>query len=135
VGTAHIDWASFEQMIDLSSLKQYGVDPSALTITSTSAGEITISAPMTLLGQSFNATASGKLTVHDDLLHVEITKLAAASGSLDPSVASQLQQLVGKMTFETRVPDLPYHLQLDDVSANASGVNITASAKNVTLAS
>ena len=45
VGTGEIAWASFEQMVDLSGLQQYGIDPSTLTITGTDDGTITLSAP------------------------------------------------------------------------------------------
>jgi hypothetical protein len=134
-GTARIGWTAFQQLIDLSELKQYGVDPTALKISSTNGGEITLSAPITILGHTFTAIASGTMSVREDLLHVQITKIDAADGGLDSLVASQLQALVGRMTFDTRIPELPYHLVIDDVSANSAGVDITATAKDVTLGS
>ncbi len=135
VGTAQIDWPSFEQMIDLSGVKQYGIDPSNLKISGTDGGAITMSAPITLLGQSFTAVASGTVTLTDDILHVKISQIAATGGTLEPVVASALQSMVAQLTFDVRVPELPYHLVLEKISTDAGGVNITASAANVTLAS
>jgi hypothetical protein len=135
VGTAQIAWAAFEQMIDLSGVKQYGIEPSTLKINGTDDGAITMSAPVTLLGQSFTAIATGTVTLSDDLLHVKITQIKASGGALEPVVASALQSLVAQLTFDVRVPELPYHLKLQKITTTAGGVNISASAVNVTLAS
>ncbi len=135
VGTAQIDWAAFEEMIDLSGVKQYGIDPSTLRITGTDGGSISLAAPVTLLGQSFSAIASGSVALSQDILHVKITKIAASGGTLEPAVAAALQTLVAQLTFDVRVPELPYHLVLQKITTTSGGVEITAAADNVTLAS
>ena len=35
VGTGNLDWTSFNQLIDLSGVRQYGIDPDKITIGST----------------------------------------------------------------------------------------------------
>ena len=37
------------------------------------------------------------------------------------------------LTFDARIPQLPYHLSLDSVKATSAGIAITASAQNVVL--
>jgi hypothetical protein len=135
VGTAQIDWKSFAQLADLSGLQKYGVDPSALKIAGTNDGNVTISAPVTILGQSFTALATGSIAVSNNLMHVKITKVSTANNSLSGLVQNQLQQLQGQLTFDARIPSLPYHLVLNGVTTNAAGLALTASATNVVLGS
>jgi len=134
VGTAQINWASFEEMVDLSGLSQYGIDASSLHISSTGSGAVTVSAPVKIAGQSFTAVATGTVSVVNNLLHIKITKITADS-SLPSLVAAQLQSLESELNFDARIPALPYHLVVDAVNTNATGVAIQASATNVILGS
>jgi len=133
-GTAHISWDSFQQMVDLSGVRQYGIDPSRLHI-SGSDGKITLSTPVTLLGRTFDLEASGTVTVSNEILHVKITDIRASNTSLPSLVQGQLQTLESKLAFDVRIPDLPYSLHIDSVSTTDAGVAISASATNVTLGS
>jgi hypothetical protein len=134
-GTAQLDWQTFQQMVDLSGLKQYGVDPTSLRINSAGPGKVSISAPAKILGQSFTALATGSIAVANNVLHVKIDNISTADSTLPALVQQQLQQLRNQLTFDVRIPELPYHLVLDSVSTNAAGVLISASATNVVLGS
>jgi LmeA-like phospholipid-binding len=135
VGTAQINWASFEEMVDLSGLSQYGIDPSSLHITSTDGGVVTVSAPVKIAGQSFTAIATGSVSIVNDLLHIKITKITASQSGLPSLIVAQLQSLESQLNFDARIPALPYHLVVDAVNTNATGVAIRASATNVILGS
>jgi DUF2993 family protein len=135
VGTAQINWKSFEELADLSGLQKFGIDPSALRISGAGDGKVSISAPVTMLGESFTALATGTISVTNNLLHVRITNVSSADSTLPALVQDQLQQLQSQLTFDTRIPALPYHLVLNGVTTNADGLTLTASATNVVLGS
>jgi hypothetical protein len=135
VGTAQIDWKSFEQMLDMSGLQRYGIDPSALKISGSSDGKVSLSAPISIAGAKFTALATGTVTVTNDILHVKITNVSTADSALAPVVNQQLQQMQQVLAFDARIPALPYHLALTSVTSNADGVQITAGAANVLLGS
>jgi hypothetical protein len=132
-GTAQIDWQSFQQMVDLSGLQKYGVDPTALRISGAGAGKVSVSTPVKILGLSFTALATGTIAVTNNVLHVRITNISTADSTLPSLVTQQLQQLEQQLTFDVRLPALPYHLVLNSVTANADGVAIIASATHVVL--
>jgi hypothetical protein len=44
-----------------------------------------------------------------------------------------LQAIARALTFDVRIPQLPYRLSLDSVKATSGGIAITASAENVVL--
>ncbi len=133
VGTGEISWGSFTQMIDLSALQQQGVDTSQLHITGTDSGDISITAPVTVAGQTVQATATGTISVHEDLVHVAITNVTSDAGGL-AGLALKLAGIQHALNFDVRVPALPYSLKLDSVTSSASGVHIEASATNIVIA-
>lgn len=133
VGTGEIAWASFEQMVDLSGLQQYGVDPSTLTITGADDGTITLSAPVAVAGKSITATAAGTLAVANDVVHVKIGKISANESAIPAAVQTQLQAIAQQLTFDVRIPALPYNLRLESVHATSKGIAITADASDVVL--
>lgn len=133
VGDAEINWKSLQQLVDLTPLKQYGVDPSTIRISGTNSGQISLSAPASLLGQSFTVLATGTVALSNNLLHIRVTKVSTADSTLPPVVEQALRQLQAQLTFDVRIPALPYHLVLNSVNSNAQGVQIAASAANVIL--
>lgn len=135
VGTAQIDWKSLQQLVDLTPLKQYGVDPSTIRISGTNNGQISLSAPASLLGQSFTVLATGTVALSSNLLHIRVTKVSTADSTLPTTVEAALRQLRAQLTFDVRIPALPYQLKLNSVNSNAQGVQIAASAANVVLGS
>jgi len=132
-GVATLNWASFQQLVDLSAVQKYGIDPDRLHI-SGSAGKVTISAPVSLLGRTFTLLATGTVAVSSNIVHVTITNVSAQDGGIPSFITQQLQGLREQLSFSARIPALPYHLSIDGVSTSSAGVAITASARNVTLA-
>lgn len=133
VGTGNLGWAAFNQLIDLSGVRQYGIDPAKITIGSTDSGHLRISAPASLHGQTFTIAASGAISVHKDVLHVAVSNVTASDTPLPQALQSTLQAIAGQLTFDVRIPQLPYRLSLDSVKATPDGIAITASAENVVL--
>lgn len=134
-GTAQVGWASFVQLVDLSGVTQYGIDPSTIQISGTDSGHINLSAPVTVEGATFTALATGTVTVAGSVLHVAITDISAADGPLPPNVSGVLNGIEQQLTFDVRIPPLPYHLVVDSVRTSAAGVTITASAVHIIVGS
>jgi hypothetical protein len=133
VGTGSLDWASFTQLVDLSGVKRYGIDPSKIRIGSSDGGHVNIEAPVSLLGQTFTIDATGTMSVHRDILHVGVSNVTASDSALPPQFNPTLAAIAKQLTFDVRIPELPYRLTLDKVRATSSGIAITASAKDVVI--
>lgn len=133
VGTGHLSWAAFDQLVDLSGVKQYGIDPKQIKIGSTDQGHISLSAPVKLRGQAFTIQASGAISVNRDILHVKVDNVTASDTPLPGALQGVLRALAAQLTFDVRIPQLPYRLVLDSVRATSGGIAITASATDVVL--
>jgi hypothetical protein len=135
VGTGQISWAAFTEMVDLGGLKQYGVNPSSIQISGTDNGEIDLAIPISVGGQSFTALASGTVSVTHDLVHVKVTKIASSGGTVPVVATAALSAIQAQLTFDARIPALPYRLVLESVRATSNGISIGASATDVVLGS
>ncbi len=133
VGTGKLGWKSFGQIVDLSGLKQFGVDPGSLTISGTDDGHITMVAPLSIQNQTFQAQATGTVSVTKNVLHISINDVTLSNGS-PADAQSQLDAIKQQLNFDVTLPALPYNLVLDSIRSNAAGVTITATAQNVVLA-
>lgn len=134
VGIGQIGWTAFGQVVDLSGLKQYGIDPAQLVIAGTSDGHVTMTAPVSIAGATFNARATGAVSVANSVLHVSISDIVATDSSVPAQLLTQLDAIKRLLTFDVPLPALPYRLKVDSVRTTATGVTITASADNVVLA-
>ena len=133
VGTGNLGWAALNQLIDLSGVRQYGIDPAKITIGSTDSGHLRISAPVSFRGQTFTIAGSGAISVKKDVLHVAVSNVTASDTPLPRALQSTLKAIAAQLTFDVRIPQLPYRLSLDSVKATSGGIAITASAENVVL--
>ncbi len=133
VGTGNLGWTALNQLIDLSGVRQYGIDPDKITIGSTDSGHLRISAPASFQGQTFTLQASGAISVKKDVLHVAVSNVTASDTPLPRALQSTLEAIAAQLTFDVRIPQLPYRLSLDSVKATSAGIAITASAQNVVL--
>lgn len=133
-GVAHIGWTSFQQMIDLSGATAFGLNAHTVRVTSTQGGKIQVSAPVTVLGQTFTAQAVGSVAVNANTMHVTIDSIKASGVNAPSGIDQQLNQIKTQLTFDVKIPPLPYHLSVDSVVANGAGIAIKASAAHVALA-
>jgi hypothetical protein len=132
-GTATISWTAFRQLVDVSGVQKYGVDPEQLTITGGDDGKIAVSAPVSFMGVVYQAKADGTLSVAKNVLHVALGEISVTGGAMSAQLGEQLNALRDQLTFDTRVPTLPYHLSIDGVHASEQGIQLDASATGVVL--
>jgi len=133
VGTGSLSWASFSQLVDLSGVKQYGIDPKSIKLGSTDSGHVSIQAPVSLLGQTFTIQATGTITANRGILHVGVSNVTASDSNLPAAFTPKLSGIARALSFDVRIPQLPYRMALNRVQANQAGVAITASAHDVVL--
>ena len=133
-GTAHINWTAFQQMIDLTGAQTYGLDPDKIRITSTTGGKIQLTTPVTILGQTINTAATGSVQIKRDSLHVTIDSIKATGDAVPQAAAIALNQLKTELSFNVKIPPMPFDLKVDSISSNDAGVVVQASATNVDLA-
>jgi hypothetical protein len=108
VGTGNLGWAALNQLIDLS-------------------------APASFRGQTFTIQAIGSISVKKNVLHVAVSNVTASDTPLPQVLQPTLRAIANQLTFDVRIPQLPYRLSLDSVRATSGGIAITASAQNVVL--
>ena len=94
VGTGQLGWGSFTQLVDLSGVKQYGIDPSAIKIGSADGGHLSIQAPMHFQGQTITVQARGALSVRRNVLHVAVSDVTTSDSGL-PSLFQPVLQKLG----------------------------------------
>jgi hypothetical protein len=133
VGTGEINWSSFTQLVDLSGAQKYGIDPAKMRVSGTDDGHITLSVPVTLAGVSFTALATGLISVTNDVVHVKMTDVSTDDNALPGIITQQLKAIGQTLSFDARIPALPYNLKLGSVRATSHGISITASATHVVL--
>jgi hypothetical protein len=133
VGTGSLSWASFSQLVDLSGVKQYGIDPKSIRLGSSDNGHMSVEAPVSLLGQTFTIAATGTISANRGILHVGVSNVTASDSTLPAVFQPKLAGIARALSFDVRIPQLPYRMALDRVQATASGVKITASAHDVVL--
>lgn len=133
VGTGQIDWNSFTELVDLSGGQKYGIDPTKIHVSGTDDGHITLSVPVKIAGIAFTAVASGLISVANDIVHVQVTGVSTDDTSLPSIVSQQLTAIGQTLTFDARIPALPYNLKIGSVRATSAGISITASATHVVL--
>jgi hypothetical protein len=132
-GTATIGWNAFRQIIDVSGATKYGVDPETMTITGGDDGRISVAAPVSFLGTQYEAHADGTLSVDKNVLHVKLGEIKITGNNVPAALLGQLGLLRNQLTFDTRIPALPYHLTIDSVHAAKDGIELHASATDVVL--
>lgn len=128
-GTAHIDWTNLQTLVDMTALTRLGVDTSALQITSTGKDKIKVAAPMTMASLHYTLTASGTVSVRNGVLHVSLDGIT--TGVPMPSIIAD--RLPSTLSFDAKIPPLPYGLKINTVTADARGMTLSASATNVTI--
>lgn len=131
-GVGIINWTSFKQMVDLTRIQNMDIDPNSLDISGNDNGELIIKAPLQIAGQTVHATATGRLSVSNNVVHVDISNVTSDATGL-AGIAFQLAALQRNLAFDTRIPPLPFDMGLDSVQASSAGVRVVAHANHVVL--
>ena len=97
-------------------------------------GKLTGSAPVQVLGQTFNVSGTAELTVKpDNIVQVHFANVTAAGLPDNAVVRGLINTYVQKLAFDLTVPALPLNLKVESVQPRPDGLLVTARASNVTL--
>jgi hypothetical protein len=129
-GTGRLGWDSVAKLIDLT---QYG-GANGAKVSALPDGRVQVRAPITVVGISTTAVATGTVEVAGTAIRLKISKVTFEGGSVPPALERAVGPLTQQLAFAVPLPPLPYHLKLTNVRAEPAGVTVTATAANVPIA-
>jgi LmeA-like phospholipid-binding len=129
-GTVRLSWDSVTKFIDLS---QYG--GAGTTVSALPDGQVQIKAPVTVANVSATLVATGTIQVVGATAQVHINTVTAQGGSIPPIVQSVLGAITQQLSFQVKIPPLPYQLKVKSVQARPEGVTVTVAATDVPISS
>lgn len=96
-------------------------------------GQLTVTAPLDVLGETMTATGTARITVEDGKLRVGFDDLTVDGLPNNPLARKVVNDYARKISVDVPLPALPYDLQLRAVRALPTGLEVTAEARNVAL--
>jgi hypothetical protein len=129
-GTAVIDWAQLPKLLDYAGL---GVGDATFA----RAGDgVRVRGTATLAGRPLPLAATARFTVNDDgQLRVQVSDAEIEGVTLNPALQGPLDDLQRRLSIPVDVPPMPFGMKLDEVRAEAEGLAVTATARDVPIAS
>ncbi|HKS97939.1 MAG TPA: DUF2993 domain-containing protein [Rugosimonospora sp.] len=128
-GTARVGWATVTSLIKTS-----GTGMKSVTVTALPDGQLQMTTPVTVLGLSTTAVATGTVVVDGSVVHVKINTVRAQGGDVPPGLSSIIGSLRTALSVDVAIPPLPYKLKIQSVQSTVEGLAVTAYATNVPLA-
>ena len=125
-GSAVVSYQTLETLVDYSRYRLRDV-----RFTSTD-GALRAEGNANVVGINVPLTALAEITVVDGQFQVNLREITAVGIQAPAAVRNYLDDLAQR-TVTARLPDLPFSLTLDDVSAEANGLAVTATGHDVAL--
>lgn len=124
-GEATIGYASVAALPELDGIE---LSPAAN-------GQLRVQAPAEVLGNQLTLTGTGDLGVSDGAVTVQVSSLTVAEpDELPPGGEPVLEEVAQQLSVALPLPPLPYGLAVESVRADAAGLVIGMSARDVPLA-
>jgi hypothetical protein len=98
-------------------------------------GKLVGTAPLKVLGQTFNVSGTANLAVSDGVVSVTFADVTAEGLPDLPLVRSLLDGLVKQLSVDLKVPALPLGMKVQKVEPTPEGLVVTAGASDVSLSS
>ena len=96
-------------------------------------GKLVGSAPLAVLGQTFELTGEATVAVRDGVVQVRFADVTAAGLPTVPLVKNLVNAYVQKLGIDLRVPQLPLNLKVQSVQPQPDGLKVTLGAREVAL--
>lgn len=132
-GTATMNWDTVRSLITLANLP-VPFDPATLQI-KVQNNNVELRLPIALAGYSTTLVAKGSIAVAEGKVNLKLSDIQAEGVELPRAAQSLLNTIKNRLTATIRTPKMPYTLTIQDVSTDASGVKVVATASNVQLVS
>ena len=101
-----------------------------LTFSYAGTGRIKVTGGVSVLGQSVQAAATGRISLHGDAFVVSVDSVSVGGAQAPQAVTSVVS---GAFGVTTSLPTLPFHFTLKSVRATARGIEIGGSADDIVL--
>jgi hypothetical protein len=98
-------------------------------------GKLRLRLPVTIAGQQITAIGVGEVSVNSGKVRVAVTDIRAEGVTLSGRAQALLDDYKQRLSFEVRVPPLPFKLRIENVRPQPEGLAISASAQGVPLSS
>jgi DUF2993 family protein len=121
-GTGTVDYAQVTELIGQKglTLKESG-------------GKLIGSAPVQVVGQTFNVSGAANLTVKDGVVQVRFSEVTAEGLPNVALVRNFIDSYVKQLAVDLKVPELPLKLKLQKVQPTPAGLLVTFGANEVPL--
>jgi LmeA-like phospholipid-binding len=123
-GTATIGYASVAALTNQSGLQLSGQN-----------GQLRVRLPVQILGEDVTLVGTAKVRVNDNRIQVSVSDLDDESGNLPAQARTIANQYADRLSFAFRLPALPFNLTLGQVTPEAEGLTVTATAQGVPITS
>ena len=121
-GAGTIDYAQVTELIGQKGLKLSERD-----------GKLVGTAPVQVLGQTFNVSGAASLTVKNGAVQVRFSEVTADGLPNVQLVRNILDSYVERLAVDLKVPELPLKLKVQKVEPTPAGLVVTAGATEVPL--
>jgi hypothetical protein len=98
-------------------------------------GQLRVRLPVQILGEDLTLVGTAKVQVDDNRIQVSVSDLDDEGGRLSARGRTLANQYADRLSFSFRLPALPFNLTLGQVTAEAEGLAVTATAQGVPITS
>jgi hypothetical protein len=127
-GDGIIDWASLGTLVD-----QAGVGFTDVTFAPVN-DQLGATGTVSVLGQSIAVSATAAVSLSGDTVKIKLSDARLQEVNLPQAVQTAVDDYLRNFTFSVKIPPLPFHLNIDQMHLEPTGLSITATATNVALA-
>jgi len=93
--------------------------------------EVAVRAPVELFGVQLTLVGTATVRAVENVIEIRVMELTAEE--LPPGSASEVERFVQQLSFDFRLPELPYGLAVESVRPVPAGLEVTFSAVDVPL--
>lgn len=123
-GVGTVDYAQVAELTGQAGLKLSERD-----------GKLVGTAPVQLLGATFQLTGTAAITVDNGVVRIRFADVTAAGLPDVPLVRTFVDSYVRRISVDLKVPELPLKLTVRSVEPRPEGLRVTAAAADVPLSS
>lgn len=106
------------------------IDRPGLTLTERN-GQLRVTAPLVVVGREYTVEGTAQVVVESDQVRLRVTELTSADLPTNPAIRALVRAYAEQISIRVPLPDLPFDLDVDEVSATPDGLAVIARASDV----
>lgn len=127
-GDGIIDWASLGTLVDQANLGFSDVAFAPINDQIGATGQVSV------LGQHIPISATAKVSLDGSKVQIRLSDARLQELNLPQTVQNAVDDYLRSFTFSVQLPPLPFGLHIDQMHLEPTGLSITATATDVSLA-